>query len=95
MAQKKRWKRQSQQDHWEKKSLETQLIKINPGITQFERRLSGPFHQLMQAYTAAFPKYKGTTFKAHWQSLVLTDPEGAWLGRVTGIHSPFNLRVEM
>jgi hypothetical protein len=70
------------QDHWEKLKLEGNLVKITPGITQFERRLSGPFHQLMQAYTAAFPKYKHTTFKAHWKSLVLTDPEGAWLGRV-------------
>ena len=47
-----------------------------------ERRLEAPMQGLMNAITAAFPAYKGRSFKPMWKTLTVTDRDGAWLGRV-------------
>ena len=65
------------------KEMTAQRIKVTPGNTQYERRLCAPFHQMMNAYTEAFPQYKGQRLKAHWKTLILTDPhDNSWMGRV-------------
>jgi hypothetical protein len=61
----------------------TGIVKVAPGVTQYERRLSAPFHQMMNAYSEAFPQYKGVNLNKKWKTLILTDPHNeAWLGRV-------------
>jgi hypothetical protein len=68
-------------DH--KSVLATGKVKVAPGVTQYERRLSAPFHQMMNAYSEAFPQYKGVNLNKKWKTLILTDPHNdAWLGRV-------------
>jgi hypothetical protein len=61
----------------------TGKVKVAPGVTQYERRLSAPFHQMMNAYSEVFPQYKGVNLTKRWKTLILTDPHNdAWLGRV-------------
>ena len=66
---------------WELKT-KTEKIKAAPAVTQFKRRLEAPFHQLMNAISQAFPRYRGQTLKPYWKTLVLTDKEGSWLGQI-------------
>ena len=56
--------------------------KLAPGITQMERRIGAPMHGLMNAYAAAFPKYKGQSLIPRWKTLILTDADNCWLGRL-------------
>ena len=59
-------------------------IKLTPTVTQFERRLTAPMRELMNALSTAFPKrFKGRSLKPRWRTLVLTDPgTGAWMGQL-------------
>ena len=68
-------------------------VKCTPAVTQFERRLTAPMHELMNAFTAAFPKrFKGHTLKPYWKTLVITDPATeSWIGQLKYVrkqHSP-------
>jgi hypothetical protein len=63
-------------------------VKVAPGVTQYERRLSAPFHQMMNAYSEAFTQYKGVNLGKKWKTLILTDPHNdAWLGRIKYIRA--------
>ena len=56
--------------------------KLTPGITQMERRIGAPLHGLMNAYAEAFPCYKGQSLVPRWKTLILTDKQNCWLGRL-------------
>ena len=59
-------------------------IKLTPSVTQFERRLTAPMHELMNALTTAFPqRFKGQTLKPYWKTMVIVDPSTeAWIGQL-------------
>ena len=79
---KKEWvKEKEYYKKWEPQ-LSTDTIKLAPGITQMERRLEAPLFGMMNAYQKILTQYKGKSFKPYWKSLVLADPNGAWLGQV-------------
>jgi len=70
-------------------------IKLAPTVTQFERRLTAPMHELMNALSTAFPaRFKGRSLKPHWKTLVLTDPgTGAWMGQLRYVRSQAALNM--
>ena len=73
---------------WFKQKVNGVVVKVSPGITQFERRLGAPLHGLMNAYQQFFKRFQKKSLVPKWKSLILTHPGKPMAGQSPLLQTP-------